>query len=241
MKKAYTYEDGKSNRFWWIDYSGCDFVVNYGKIGFAGKYEIKSFDSEEQCAKQAEKLIAQKLKKGYTPEDHFDFINHFYFDDEEMGLHPKTSHPNFVEHFIDDFYYDSMEEAAPFGSDEGSDVFSILTENLRNKRQLNFADFPKFIIEHEWDMKYVPVSSLIEDEVKKLAQVDEKYMIQSDMVTYAVAFGQIKIAGRIDTQLKQCAIDAMKRIEVLSKIMNWRDSEILRKMIEDLSSFEKNT
>ncbi|NEW04877.1 WGR domain-containing protein [Paenibacillus sp. SYP-B3998] len=238
MKNAFTYHDEKSKKFWWIDYSGCDFVVNYGKTGVTGKYEIKEFESEEECIKQAEKLITQKLKKGYQIDNHFDFIDHLYFDDEEIGLHPKTSHPHFVKHFTDDFYYDCTDEEAPFGSDEGSDALSILTENMRNKSKLNFADFPKYIIENEWGMKYIPVSSLIEDQVKKIAETDEMNMTQSDMITYAIAFGQIKITGGIDPKLKQCAIDSMKRIKITAKILNWgEDSEILSKMIEDLTSF----
>jgi len=182
--------------------------------------------------------MKQKLKKGYQADSNFDFINHLYFDNEEIGLHTKTSHPNFVKHFTDDFYYDCGEEEAPFGSDEGSDTLAELTENLRKKSQLNFVEFPKFIIEKVWGMKYVPVSSLLEDEVKRVVETDEMNMIQSDMVTYAVAFGQIKITGVIDPGLKHCAIDSLKRIQQTAKILNWgTDSEISSKMIEDLCSF----
>lgn len=57
MKRAFIYKDEKSHKFWWIDYSGCDFAVNYGKFDSIGKFEIKDFDTEEECLKQAEKLI----------------------------------------------------------------------------------------------------------------------------------------------------------------------------------------
>ncbi|MBP1995541.1 WGR domain-containing protein [Paenibacillus eucommiae] len=238
MKKAFTFQDEKSSKFWWIDYSGCDLAVNYGKTGSTGKYELKEFDSEEECTKQAESLITKKLKKGYQPAYDFDFIDRFYFDDEEIGPHSKTSHPNFVKHFNDDFYYDCADEEAPFGSDEGSDALSILSENLRNKSQQNFVDFPKYMIEHEWGMKYIPVSSLKEEEVKKLVETDEMDMTQSDMITYAVAFGQIKITGKVDNQLRQCAIDSMERMKITAKVLNWGEhSELLNKMIEDLKSF----
>ncbi len=239
MKKAFVYCNDKSNKFWWIDDSGSDIMVNYGKSGTTGRYEIKEFNSEEECRKFAEKLISQKLKKGYKQDDSFDFINHFYFDDEEFGLHPKTSHPKFVKHFTDDFYYDCSNEEASFGSDEGSDALWMLTEHLRKKRKLNSADFPRFIIEQEWDMKYIPVDSLNEDVVKNLTESDEMNMIQSDMITTSVAFGQIKITGKIDEVLKQNAINSMKRIIVTAKILNWGDnSEILNTMITDLTSFK---
>lgn len=63
MKRAFIYKDEKSHKFWWIDYSGCDFAVNYGKFDSIGKFEIKDFDTEEECLKQAEKLIHSKKKK----------------------------------------------------------------------------------------------------------------------------------------------------------------------------------
>ncbi len=90
-------------------------------------------------------------------------------------------------------------------------------------------------------MKYVPVSSLLEDEVRRVVETEEMNMIQSDRVTSTVAFGQIKITGVIDPELKQCAIDSLKRIQQTAKILNWgTDSEIISKMIEDLSSFYNN-
>lgn len=65
MKKRFIYHDEKSNKFWWIDYEGDSLAVNYGKVGSIGKFQTKEFDNEEQCLKEASKLIAAKMKKGY--------------------------------------------------------------------------------------------------------------------------------------------------------------------------------
>lgn len=65
MKKRFIYYDEKSNKFWWIDYEGDSLVVNYGKVGSIGKFQIKEFDNEEQCLKEVSKLIVVKMKKGY--------------------------------------------------------------------------------------------------------------------------------------------------------------------------------
>ena len=113
MKRAFIYKDEKSHKFWCIDYSGCDFAVNYGKFDSIGKFEIKDFDTEEECLKQAEKLIHSKKKKGYVEDANFDFMHRFYIDSEEYGLHPKTSHPRFTEHFTEELYYDCVDEEAP--------------------------------------------------------------------------------------------------------------------------------
>lgn len=104
MKKRFIYHDEKSNKFWWIDYEGDSLAVNYGKVGSIGKFQTKEFDNEEQCLKEASKLIAAKMKKGYQEDPKFNFMDRYYFDDEEIGLHVKTSHPNFsailLIHFI---------------------------------------------------------------------------------------------------------------------------------------------
>lgn len=65
MKKCFIYYDEKLNKFWWIDYEGDSLVVNYGKVGSIGKFQIKEFDNEEQCLKEVSKLIVVKMKKGY--------------------------------------------------------------------------------------------------------------------------------------------------------------------------------
>lgn len=133
MKRAFIYKDEKSHKFWWIDYSDCEFAVNYGKFGSIGKFEIKEFDTEEECLKQVVKLIRSKEKKGYVEDTGFDFMNRIYIDSEEYGLHPKTSHPRFTKHFTEEFYYDCTDEEAPFGSDEGNDTLGSLEEAIQER------------------------------------------------------------------------------------------------------------
>ena len=240
MKKAFVFSDEKSEKFWNIDYSGADFAVNYGKTGTTGKYQIKEFGSDEECEKQALCMIAQKLKKGYK-ETCFDYEAHFYFDDAEIGLHPKTSHPNFVRHFTDEFYYDCSDEEAPFGSDEGSDTLAHIEEYLRKNNARIFDDFPQFIVETLWGMSYIPADNLDPKAVKALLEKDEMNTTQSDMVTYAVAFAAIKINGRISPALKQRGLNAMERYKITAKILGWGDGgepEIGNRMISNLASFE---
>ena len=65
MKRCFIFQDGNSQKFWNIDVEGCGFVVTYGKLGTAGQTSAKSYDSDEKCQKEADKLIAEKTKKGY--------------------------------------------------------------------------------------------------------------------------------------------------------------------------------
>ena len=66
MKRYFVFQDGNSQKFWSIEVNGSNFSVTFGKLGTTGQKSEKSFDSEEKCKKEAEKLIAEKTKKGYT-------------------------------------------------------------------------------------------------------------------------------------------------------------------------------
>lgn len=236
MKSAFIYQDEKSNKFWTIDYEGLDLCVHYGKTGAIGSYEIKEFESKEKCEKEALKLINSKKKKGYLEDTNFDFNACIYMDHEDFGPHPKTSHPAFRAHFIEDFYYDCGDEESPFGSDEGSDTLHEIQEQLRKKPALDFATFPKLLIEKIWDMAYIPVTSLEPGAIDALRQSSERDMEQSDMVTYATAFAQIKTTGKLNAQLKQCALDALTRFASLYG--DGQLTEEQQKMYADLESFQ---
>lgn len=236
MKRAFVYKDEKSHKFWWIDYSDCSFAVNYGKYGSIGKFELKEFDIKEDCQKEAEKLIRSKIKKGYVEDENFNFLDRLYIDSDECGLNPKTSHPRFAEHFNDEIYYSEGDEETPFGSDEGNDTLSFIFEAIRRNPDFDFSDFPRKLIEQDWGMEYIPVDTLDADEVKRMTADKSMDMIQSDMVTYATAFAQIKITGYISSELKDRGIKAIKRLALIEG-MPWNENEIQNKMIEDLQSF----
>jgi len=59
------FKDDKSHKFWKISFFRETFIVTYGKIGTEGRESEKSFETEEECFKAGDKLVAQKLKKGY--------------------------------------------------------------------------------------------------------------------------------------------------------------------------------
>ena len=66
MFKHLKYIDGNSDKFWEIETSGNSHTVTYGRNGTDGQSKTKTFDSEEACLKDAEKLINDKTKKGYS-------------------------------------------------------------------------------------------------------------------------------------------------------------------------------
>lgn len=66
MKKHLKYIDGNSDKFWQIEASDLKYTVTYGKNGTLGTSQTKTFESATECLKNAEKILAEKIKKGYS-------------------------------------------------------------------------------------------------------------------------------------------------------------------------------
>ena len=237
ISKTLRYIDEKSDKFWRVETLDTALVTNWGKAGTNGKYALKEFDSEEECRKEAEKLFRSKLKKGYAEWNEFDPMAHFYFDDEEFGLHPLTAHPKFRQYFTHELYYVCGDEEAPFGSDEGADALAYLTEMLRKKPAVNFADLPRWLMDDEWELGYYPPDAPFDEE-------DTESSYYSDQVTLAFAFGQIKITGEIDPDLAKQALGSlnrMKQTHVLLGLDQYNSPTFIPLMESDLRRFLADT
>jgi predicted DNA-binding WGR domain protein len=57
---------GSSQKFWKISLAGNSFTVRFGRIGTAGQSQTKSYADEARAHREAESLIAEKVKKGYV-------------------------------------------------------------------------------------------------------------------------------------------------------------------------------
>ena len=240
-KEALRYKDEKSDKFWRIEYAGNTLAVNHGKTGTIGKYLLKEFDTEGDCEKEAGKLIASKIKKGYMPYPEFDMDNHIYIDDDEIGLHPLTSHPKYRAFFNNELYYCCVTEWAPFGSDEGDiSLYEFCEEIRKQKGSFDMAAFIKSIIDvyDSWDVP-LPVENITKESFLS-EELDLNNIFICDVTAYATAFAQIKTTGRLDAELKKMALNAMKRRKIAAEILEWGEKPIkdLMTMIEDLTKFE---
>jgi DNA ligase-1 len=60
------YVGGSSSKFWEVTIKGCDLHVRYGRIGSKGVTQLKRYDDEASARREAARLTAGKLKKGYV-------------------------------------------------------------------------------------------------------------------------------------------------------------------------------
>ena len=64
--RRFTYVDGSSDKFWAITIDGSKVTVHFGRNGTAGQKNTRDCLSADKATKHAEKLIQQKLAKGYV-------------------------------------------------------------------------------------------------------------------------------------------------------------------------------
>ncbi|MFM2431906.1 MAG: hypothetical protein RLZZ511_3119 [Cyanobacteriota bacterium] len=65
-QRSLRYTDSKSDKFWEIQLVDASHTVRYGRYGTAGQTQTKEFDRDDAALKSFEKLVAEKLKKGYV-------------------------------------------------------------------------------------------------------------------------------------------------------------------------------
>ena len=58
--------DGTSRKFWSIELDDKAHTVQFGRIGTAGQTRRKEFDTSAEARASYDKLIAEKVKKGYV-------------------------------------------------------------------------------------------------------------------------------------------------------------------------------
>jgi uncharacterized protein (TIGR02996 family) len=63
--RTFTYRDAKSHKFWNIELEGNSFTVTFGRHGTTGQTQTKKFKDEATAQKEHDKLVREKLRKGY--------------------------------------------------------------------------------------------------------------------------------------------------------------------------------
>ncbi len=66
MGRRFECLEESSSKFWEISQSGAQVTVAFGRVGSKGQERSKAFATEAEAARHAEKLMAEKTKKGYS-------------------------------------------------------------------------------------------------------------------------------------------------------------------------------
>jgi predicted DNA-binding WGR domain protein len=66
MKRRFEFVGGSSAKFWEVTVGKAAVTVCFGRLGTSGQSQTKSFDNAAAAQKHADKLIQEKLGKGYV-------------------------------------------------------------------------------------------------------------------------------------------------------------------------------
>lgn len=249
MKKAMQLQDSRADKFWRIETMGVDLMVNWGKKGSSGHYEMYRFPSEDRCLKEAAKLSQDRRDKGYSDYPEFDPMDIYYYDDDTMGLHPLTSHPLYRKYFTSPFYYSNTERSVPFGSDEGSDALWEMEEVLRRRPKADLRDFPAHVLRKLHSLAYYPPHGESVEELRRIdaaasaeAHPSLKELRSTDRMIIASALAQLKITGSLSEQLYQLALLAITRLERIRGLGQnvWLTSSMLMTIQRDLKLYRSS-
>jgi uncharacterized protein YfeS/predicted DNA-binding WGR domain protein len=228
MEKYLRFTDEKSDKYWEIVCKETKSTVFFGRIGSAGRVEEKSFATNEECIKEAEKQIASKIKKGYNEtlisnrpiKDAKTLLNILEF---EENWDVKAS-PISKKLMNEPFYWSCIEESSPFGSDEGSDTFSFLKEFYQENPGKKTLDFLLNIFNESTEVYPLKDLNCIDEVELKALNIDLYYVIIQDSAIWAAAFGQLVLKGKIDEELKNIAKNALTR-QTLNVILDQHGDE----------------
>ena len=118
------FQDDKSNKFWNIETNNDKFITTWGRIGTIGQAQQKQFYDNVACEKEAKKIIASKIKKGYVAALTEELITEtfikilsgvaeykapkeMYYRDDKFNKLATIEFVNGAEHIILRHYYDS--------------------------------------------------------------------------------------------------------------------------------------
>src|SRR4051812_39166023 len=64
--RTFEYRDDRSDKFWNIELHGSNYTVTFGRRGGRGQTQTKDFASPARARQEHDKLVAEKLRKGYV-------------------------------------------------------------------------------------------------------------------------------------------------------------------------------
>lgn len=154
MKRYFINQDGFSNKFWNVEIQEKTQIITFGKIRTHGRQTIKEFETREECYRETEKLISQKLKKGYVE----------IFDEKNIPEKPTVSGDEAGELF----FWSSIEKSNKHRNSDSSEY--DIEEHLENLTKL---------LSKSGKQKLIQFEKCLQQNLQKLytAEIAELYII----------------------------------------------------------------
>lgn len=145
-------------------------------------------------------------------------------EDEKYGIDRAQAHPRAQELVPEEFFWDCVDELAPFGSDEGDTALAEFREWRLEHPHARLLKCLQWTIESVGEMEFAQYNDallsedLIREQVGNEDFDDQQYIFTLDVSVIATGFGQLVDEGRIEAEAKPCILRAIKRQAVWAQV-----------------------
>jgi uncharacterized protein YfeS len=144
-------------------------------------------------------------------------------DEEPYGIDRDHAHPRALELVPEEFFWDCVDELAPFGSDEGDMALSEWRRWRQENPSAPALDCLIWTIESVGEMTIEDYNSLLAESTLQAQIADEafddvQYIYILDTSVIATGFGQLVDEGRIDFDSKPLIKRAINRLLLWSSL-----------------------
>lgn len=149
---------------------------------------------------------------------------------------PESAHPRARELIGEDFFGDVGDDNSPFGNDTGSDTPAHLRRWRAEHQREPVSVFLQELLE-SWEVEDDHWSVESPEEVAQLIEEDEMSFTTRDEALIAVALGQLVLEGKVDADIRQRALVALRRQALEPALALWPDGHAGQRR-ERLSAME---
>lgn len=148
-------------------------------------------------------------------------------DPQQQVISREDAHPRAREALTDAFFWDAEDLGSPLGGDTGHDVL----EALRDAREENPRGSVIAVLDELlaiWEVANDSWDVVSESEVQAIGEEDEFSLLTRDEAILALAFSQIVVEGRVESEVRRRALLALTRQALPALLHGWGDKRLER-------------
>lgn len=164
-------------------------------------------------------------------------------EEEKYGIDIDNAHQKAIELIPEDFFWDCIDELAPFGSDEGDTALAEFRDWRKENPTIPTLECLKWVIESVGEIDFADYNSEILSRAKIKSQLededfdDQQYIYTLDISVIATGFAQLVDEGIIEVENKEIIQLAIDRQLVWAELSE--DWEYAKEYISNLKILDR--
>ncbi|HPH32302.1 MAG TPA: hypothetical protein PLB49_10640 [Chitinophagaceae bacterium] len=164
-------------------------------------------------------------------------------EEEKYGIDIDNAHQKAIELIPEDFFWDCIDELAPFGSDEGDTALAEFRDWRKENPTIPTLECLKWVIESVGEIDFADYNSEILSRAKIKSQLededfdDQQYIYTLDISVIATGFAQLVDEGIIEVENKEVIQLAIDRQLVWAELSE--DWEYAKEYISNLKILDR--